>query len=281
MTTDHARGRRTSPAVVFQGVVFLTVGVVVAYLGSARGAFQLNVDEVIGPVLFWYAVLLLLFCFPLRRAVSIAARAARTRLGAFVFWPYLGLHLFIYGFLLEAILAGIYGITLTIGPSFSIVTDAFVPPTALNALLDLSYSPSAVFTLPPALSGAFSLYSVSAAVVIDVLVVANVTEVIRLGELRTRRQKATSFVALPAVGVILGASCCLSLPALIALTYPSAAVTQSFQTVYSATYFLFPAFAGAVLYLNLRSVEGISRRLATELQDAHAGIGGQSFRNSC
>lgn len=281
MTTDHARARRTSPAVLFQGVVLLSVGIVVAYLGSARGASQLNIDEIIGPVLFWYAVLLLLFSFPLRRAVGVTIRALRTRLGVSVFWPYLALHLFIYGFLLEAILAGIYGITLTIGPSFSIVTDAFVPPNVLNALLDLSYSPSAVFTLPPALSGAFSLYSVSAAVVIDVLVVANVTEVVRLGEERTRRQRATSFVALPAVGVILGASCCLSLPALIALTYPSAAVSQSFQTVYSATYFLFPAFAGAILYVNLRSVDAISRRLATERGDADAVIQGQSFRNSC
>jgi hypothetical protein len=261
-------------AIIFQGVVFLVLGVAVAYQGSFMVASQFNWEEVVGPLLFWYAALLLLFRFPLREAASASYRGIRTRVGAAVFWPYLALHLFIYGFLLELILAGIYGMTFNLGPSLSVVTDAFVPPTFSNALLDLSYSPSAIFTLPPVLSGAFSLYSVSAALVIGVLVVANVLGVMELGRLRTAGQRPTSFVVLPAVGVVLGASCCLSLPALIALSFPSAALTETFQLVYSVTYFLLPAFAGAVLYVNLRSVEKITQGLGKEHPDSNREIPG-------
>lgn len=253
-----------SSVLLFQGIVFLSLGAFVAYLGSLRDVSQLNLDEIIGPLIFWYAVLLLLFAFPLRRAFVTSYRALRTRVGASIFWPYLTLHLFVYGFLLEAVLVGIYGMTFALTPSITAVTDVFSPPSVINTLLDLSYSPSAIFTLPPVLSGALSLYSVCVAVVIGVLVVANVVGVLDLGKLRSGGQKTAAFIILPAMGVILGASCCLSVPALVALTFPSVASSASFQWVYSVTYFLFPAFAGVVLYVNVRSIQGIAERMGSE-----------------
>ncbi len=251
------------------------MGATVAYLGSFRNVSQLNLDEILGPLIFWYAVLLLIFAFPLRDIFRTSCRALRTKAGTFIFWPYLALHLFVYGFLLEAILVGIYGMTFALSPSVTAVTDVFSPPSVVNTLLDLSYSPSATFTLPPVLSGAFSLYGVCVAIVIAVLVVANVVGVQELGRLRTASQTAAAFVVLPATGVILGASCCLSVPALVALVFPTIARSTSFQWVYSITYFFFPAFAGAVLYVNARSIRKIATRIGGE-----ESLERQKFRNS-
>ena len=65
-------------------------------------------------------------------------------------------------------------------------------------------------------------------------------------------------VIFPALGIVLGASCCLSVPILVTVAAPSAAVLSSSLWLYDATYFLFPPAAVILLYLNLYSVGRIT-----------------------
>ena len=244
-----------------QGIMILLLGLAVSYLGYASSSASIDSDEVVGPALFWCAMLALLFRFPLRSAAGTAYRALSTKLGTVVFWPYLTIHLFLYGFLLEIMLGSIYGFTLTLLPGVSVTTDVFLPPSILSTLLDLAYNPSIAFTLPPALSGALSFYSISVAVVVDALVLANVVKVVELGRLCSLGTKAKSYFLLPAAGLVLGASCCLSVPALVSFVFPSVEEIPAFAWIYYSTYFLFPVFAIFVLYVNALSIDRMSALL--------------------
>lgn len=250
---------RVGPAPIgplFSAIFLLGLGLIVAYLGSFETSFT-GADEVVGPVLFWAAATGLALRFPLRRFVGDWLSAMRTKLGAAVFWPYLALHLVIYGALLELLLGSVYGFSATLSPSLTFSTNAFGPPSLTAALADVTFSPTATFTIPPVFSGALSLYSICVAFLVDLLVVVNVVKTSELGRLRKAKDRAAAFFVLPAVGVVLGASCCLSVPALVSITAPAFASTTTFAWIYTASYFLFPAFALAVLFVNVRAVERI------------------------
>jgi hypothetical protein len=216
----------------------------------------------LGAVLFWYGVVFLLLTFPFREATRAFLAYVRRLYGAAVFVGYLAVHLILYGFLLEAILGSIYGsAALAVLPGFLVTTDVFAPPSLLSAIFDLVYNPSIVITVQPIFSAALSLYSISVAVVIAILVVASIGKTLEISELCSMRKKARSFVALPVLGIVFGASCCLSVAGLISLALPSASLLPSSIWIYYATYFLFPAVAMVLLYLNLRSIERISTGL--------------------
>lgn len=258
-------GGTRSLVLLFQGLVFLWLGLLVSYLGFLDGSAQVNLNEVLGPVLFWVAALELLIAFPLRRYAREWLSAVRTRLGALVFWPYITLHLVIYGLLLELILGSVLGFSLTLSATLTFSTNSFSPPSLLAALADVAFSPSVIFTLPPIFSGALSLYSLCIAVLVDMLVVVNVLKASDLRRLSRAGGRAKAYFLLPAVGVVLGASCCLSVPALVALIAPSVARSSLFDWVYSITYFFFPAFAIVVLYANARAADRIGEALTRGL----------------
>jgi hypothetical protein len=265
--TSENGGGRTSLSLLFQGILFLCVGVFVSYLGYWSSAAFLD-QEVIGPVLFWSAALLLLLAFPFREPARACYFGIRTKLGGVVFPVYLVIHLLVYGFLLELLLAAVYGIAFTLTPSVTVATEVFVPPTAANLFFDLSFNPSVSFSLPPVLSGALSTYAIAVAVLVDILIVANVAKVRELGDLTTRSLRARSYFLIPLLGLVLGASCCISLPALVSFALPSLTVSQSFDWIYDTTYFFFPLFAVAILYLNLRSVHKLSDTMRNHQVDS-------------
>lgn len=255
-------------AFVLQGLIFLGLGVALAYFGYIWGAITLNPNELLGPVLFWYAVVALLLAYPLREATRSFASYIRRPLGAGVFTAYLATHLVLYGFVLEAILSTIYGNgALAVSPAFFVTTNVFSPPSLLSALFDVLYNPSIVLSAPPIFSAALSLYSISVAIVIDALVVASIGRTKEIGEFCTNRKKARSFVVLPALGIVFGASCCLSVAGLISLAVPSASVLTSAIWLYYFIFFFFPFIAGVLLYANFRSIEKISARLRSSLSN--------------
>ena len=108
--------------------------------------------------------------------------------------------------------------------------------------------------------------------------------------------KSRAMVIFPALGIALGASCCLSVPLLVTVAAPSAAALSSSLWLYDATYFLFPPLAVVLLYGNLRSVEKIManamlkdrkseinlsvtpsvRQLSESLNDSGVPVNGQS-----
>jgi len=66
----------------------------------------------------------------------------------------------------------------------------------------------------------------------------------------------------PGLGIVFGASCCLSVPVLITLAAPTAAALSASLWIYDVTYFFFPLVAVVLLYLNLRSVNRIASNVA-------------------
>jgi hypothetical protein len=265
-------GRR---ATFFQVTLVLLFGLVISSLGYLSALAAFNPDEVVGPALIWVAIGLFLFSLPLRGAARTFSRVIRRPLGLGVFVGYLTAHLLLYGFVLDAIFASIYGTSSLAEPFGTVVTtNVFLPPSALSLFFDVVYNPSIVVTAPPVFGVAFSFYSVAIAVIIAVLILANIGRARELGELRTRAKKARSYVVLPIVGIVLGASCCLSVAGIVALAVPSAAAITSVTWVYYATYFLFPCAAIALLYLNLHSVERISATISASLLQEEAGASG-------
>ena len=171
----------------------------------------------------------------------------------------MSIHLLLYGFLFQAVLAVIYGVGyFATGAGFFVTTNLFSPPSLAGVTLDLAYNPIIVTSVPPVFSTALSVYSISVALIIAVLVVANIGRMRELSELRTGTGKARAFLVLPALGIVFGASCCLSVAGLISLASPAAAILTSSPWIYYVTYFLFPCIAVLVLYLNLRAMGRVS-----------------------
>jgi len=240
----------------------VVLGIIASLFAYAWRSSSFNLLEVIAAFLFWYGVAVSLISFPLRAAAVDFTRYVRTVLGASVFVVYLLVHVLIYGFLLEDLLSftGRYSYTAALGASVS--TTLLTPPSAVNALLALWYNPWITITFPPIFSTALSLYSLVIAVLIDVLIVANIGRTRELGRASSKGAGSRATVLLPALGVALGASCCLSVPLLLSVVVPSTAVIASATWTYWVTYFLFPPFAIFILCTNLYAVN----RLTTSRQ---------------
>lgn len=246
------------------GSTLLLMGLLLSYFGYLWGEASPNPGELLGSLSFWLGFAYLLFAFPLREVAQSLWSSLRRFYGAGLFTCYLAVHLVLYGFVLEGILAVAYPTGVPAVPSgFLVTTDVFFPPSLSSALFDLVYNPSILATVPPVFTVALSFYSIFMAAVIAVLVLANVARTMEVRELCTRWGRARSFVLLPALGVVLGASCCLSVAGLLTIAAPSLSVLESDLWAYYTTYFAFPALAVFLLWFNLRSIRRISARLAS------------------
>lgn len=265
---DSMAGRWIVP--IGSAIVCASVGLVLAYFGYVLGVVSLNVDELFGSGIFWCAVVYLLLAFPFRKALQAFSEYVFTLPGTIVFVFYMAVHLILYGFLFESIVASVFGAsTLAVTPSFFVSTNVFLPPSITSALFDVAFNPSIVATLPPIFSVVLSFYSISIAFVIAVLVLANIRQTKELNRVRSAAGKAKVFVVLPAIGIFFGASCCLSVAGVLSLISPTASVILSAPWVFYATYFLLPLVAIVVLYLNLLSVSKISTSLRADVQVAN------------
>jgi len=180
-----------------------------------------------------------------------------------VFVLYLAIHLLLYGFVLDAALASVYGLgSFSTGSSFLLTTNLFTPPSFTSLVFDVAYNPIIAVTAPPFFSAALTFYSVAVALIIAVLVVASIGKTRELSAIRKATGKARTFVILPALGIVLGATCCLSVAGLVSLASPTASLLNSTPSIYYTTYFLFPCLAMVILYLNLRSIERVSEGAA-------------------
>ncbi len=239
--------------------VFVALAVLTSYFAYLWGATSPNPAELLAPAFFWYAVSLALIAYPLRKAWRAFATHVRTAAGAGVFVLYLAVHIVLYGFMLESILVSVFDRPfVSASASVYVTTSVFAPPTLPNAILALWFNPWITLTIPPVFNDALSFYSIGIAVIIAILIVANVGMTRELGRVCSAAMRSRTMVLFPALGIVLGASCCLSVPILVTVAAPSALVLSSSQWVYDATYFFFPPVALVLLYLNLLSVEGIA-----------------------
>jgi hypothetical protein len=266
-----------SLAVPAHGLSVMALAVVSSYFAYVWGSVTVNPAELLAPILFWYGIAFLLLSYPLRSAAKDFWRYIRTLSGAVVFTVYLVIHILLYGYLLEGILTSFYGSHFfTTGAGISLTTSVFTPPTAVNIILALWYNPWVVITTPPAFTTTLSLYSLVIALVIDVLIVANIGKTRELGKACSIGAKSRSMVLFPALGIAFGASCCLSVPLLFTVAVPSAAAISSLLWVYDATYFLFPPFAVVLLYLNHLSVGRMTANLRASAGASSSVAGGPS-----
>ncbi|MDG6942330.1 MAG: hypothetical protein JRN34_05345 [Nitrososphaerota archaeon] len=259
-------GSSAQQAILISLTGALALGLVLSYFGYIWAAPSVDPGELAGALVFWVAVVSMLLAFPLRAAFQDFVRSLRTAVGPAVFVTYLASHLLLYGFVLEGIVTAFQGPQL-LGistPGLLVYTDTFVPPSLFSALLDLSYNPAIIFTYPPEFSAALSFYSISMALIIATLVVANVVRTRELGKLCTVSKRARAYVLAPMVGIILGSSCCLSVAGVVSLFLLPAALADTLASnlvVYYFTYFILPVFAAVVLYLNYISVTKFSSTL--------------------
>jgi hypothetical protein len=250
---------RGGRAVPIHGFSFVGLAVLTSFFAYLWGATSPNPAELLAPTLFWYAVSFLLLAYPFREAFQLFRKYIRTVFGASVFALYLVLHVVLYGYMLESILVSIFDRPfVSATASIYVTTSVFAPPSVPNAIIGLWFNPWVTLTVPPVLSDALSFYSLDVAVIIAILIVANIGKTRELGSLCSTRLKSRSMVLFPALGIALGASCCLSVPILVTVVAPSAVALSSSLWLYDATYFFFPPAAVILLYLNLYSVDKIA-----------------------
>lgn len=272
--------RRTarSLAVPIHGFTFIGLAVLTSFYAYLWGATSPNPAELLAPALFWYAVTFLLIAYPLRDAWQVFVKYIKTSFGAGVFALYMALHVVLYGFMLESILVSFFDQPfVSAAANIYVTTSVFAPPSITNAALALWFNPWVTLTIPPLFDDALSFYSIDIAIIIAILIVANIGRSRELGRLCSKEMKSRSMLIFPALGIVLGASCCLSVPVLIVLAAPSAAALSSSLWIYDATYFFFPPFAVVLLYLNLRSIGKITQKVSVT---ADSGKAADSIPNS-
>jgi hypothetical protein len=199
--------------------------------------------------------------YPLREITLLFVKYVRTIRGALVFVSYLAVHLFLYGLLLEGILIYLSNDPQLIYQSSLSFTSILAYPVSVASILgDFAFNPSLNFSIPPSYSFALSLYSVGIAFVVAVLVVTNVMKVSEISDACTINQRSRAFIVLPALGVIGGAACCISLPFLISLAVPAAAILSNSIGAYYLAYLGFPLATAIALKYNMDSTVRIASK---------------------
>jgi len=227
--------------------------------------------------MFWFPLISLALWFPLRSVVTLFVRYFRTVRGKLLFGSYISIHLILYGFLLELILDNVYKYPETaLQPSVSFTSTLLYPVSLSSIITNFGFYPSISILVPPSFDLALSLYSFSLALIIAILIVTNVMQVIDLGNICALTQKTRAFVLLPVIGIIAGASCCLSFPALISIAAPSAAVLTNSAAVFFIAYFAFPCATAIGLKYNLDSIG----RMASDLDKLKESLSNNALEGS-
>jgi hypothetical protein len=213
-------------------------------------------------VAFWVSVTLLVLDVVVFSRVP--ARALKRR--AFVVpvgTVYLVFHLFVYGIVLEKILTYAYGAPpysngFSLFASFS---PYFYPHTLFTSLVQLTVTPSVTVLAPPYYSLSLGPFSFFSAIVIDLLVVANLGTVLSTTVMRGRFAEA---LGLPLVGVAGGASCCISVPEILTSVSPFYAALLTSPLGIGLLNILYYALPLTVIFV-LRANLDILRRVTTRL----------------
>ena len=177
--------------------------------------------------------------------------------------PHLNRFIFLYGLILEGILVYLYKVPQIIYQGSATFSSILAYPESLASTLeDFAFNPSLNFSIPPDYSLALSLYSIGIALIIAILVVTNVMKVAEISKACSLAQRSRAYVVLPALGVIGGAACCLSIPFLISLVLPAAAVVSNSIGAYYIAYLGFPFATAVALKYNMDSTMRIASKLS-------------------
>lgn len=256
-------------------IAFAVFGLVASFLISYLSYFQavsspFNGSQAFASLLFWVVVLGVCLSFPLRGAFRAFLGYIKTVRGFAVYAIYTSLHLLVYGIILETIVAVMYPSFWDVPVQGGVVLSSqpLYPLTGLTLLGNFFFNPNLAALVPPIFDVSLSLYSIALAVIIGILVQVNVMRTIELRNTCSLARRSTAFIALPVIGVVGGASCCLSLPLFVTLlAAPTVSLASpSIIAVYFLTYFLFPPGTAVILKLNLDSINRVKKAFSQETQ---------------
>jgi hypothetical protein len=206
----------------------------------------------LGSFVFWVSVLLFIAEGPLRTCFKMFFRYIRSLKGAAVFAGYISVHLLFYGLLLERLLASFFDYPAYASRAAIYFTSSTPYPLTLwNVLVSLGFNPSLNVVLPPVYSLVIPLYGFVVALLIAVLVTSNIMRVAEMGRVCGSLRKGSVFIGIPLIGVVSGASCCISIPILLSIAIPLAGALASSLSAAYAAYFLFPPATAVALKVNL------------------------------
>jgi hypothetical protein len=212
---------------------------------------------------FWFAIAGLVFLYPLSNLVALFDKYVRKPKGALIFASYLSVHLFLYGLLLEGLIAYSFKVPSGINQfSANLASIPLYPISLTSILAGFGFNPSLDLFIPPVFVLALSFYTITLSLIIAVLVLTNVMKVLEIGKMCGIALKSRTLVALPALGVIGGAACCLSLPILISITAPTAAIITNNTVVWYVAYFAFPSVTAVGLKYNMDSTMRIASKMS-------------------
>ena len=224
------------------------------FVGSGVGA------PAVVSIAFWAVVTVLILSYGIRRSIVTTFRSAtRSKWFAALIPGYLSVHLLIYGIILEWILIGYFGGAALYNSNGIFLSGGFslYPHTLLSVLVGLTVSPSITLQIEPYFVASISMYALATAVAIDVLVVANIATFLQL---KDRLRRTAGSIAVPLIGVVLGAGCCLSIPELFTIAAPSMSLllyTPLGILAQNIIYYLLPASVIVALAIQLNSISKI------------------------
>jgi hypothetical protein len=251
--------RARLPALISLGASIAAFLIFYSVTGSIYISNTAGLIATASSILFWIYLLAFVLILPLREGYSLFLEGIRRRSMKLLFVLYLAIHLVIYGIFLELILESIYAYPIAgQGSLFRIFVAgnyAFYPHSIATVMEVLTLNPSISILFPRALGVALGPFAIFSAIIIDILVVANVNLLLKLSKTIL---KFGGSVALPAVGVIGGASCCLSIPSLLAIASPSIAAFLYLPVgvlIQNILYYGLPIIVMIILALNLRTLK--------------------------
>ncbi len=244
------------------------------YVGSQAFAFF----EGAASFAFWFSIVGLVFLFPMRYVVSLFSKYIRTLRGSILLGSYWTAHLILYGLILEGIVAYSFRIhSLVSQLNVNLASIPIYPVSVASLLAGFAFNPSIDIFIPPVYVLALSFYTISISFIIAVLVLTNIMKVAEIGKMCTNAMRSRALVVMPALGVIGGAACCLSLPVLISLAAPTAAIFSSSPIVYYSAYFVFPTATAFGLKFNMDSTNKISSSMSKIVAQNKTNRKGQGF----
>ncbi len=189
--------------------IYVAVLLISAYLVYSFPRIAL--DQIIAPVIFWLFLvlaLLRLLNFQVRETINYPSRKKW-----YILLPYMALHYFAYGAILEVILVSLSGIFF---PYLAVSGVSYIPfgnSSLLQTLLSLLFNPTISIIIPPGITLDLSPYSLSLGFLISILVTYSI---LTISDMSKGARAKVEMLAIALVGIVVGAGCCVSIPIIVA-----------------------------------------------------------------
>lgn len=175
------------------------------------------VAYIVLPSLLWLLVLFLSVTVA-KSVFNYVKKSWRKKTILLTFALYLPIHLFVYSLSLEKLLSIIYGLDEIFPYTQFLVTYTPFPLSPIGIFFTLLFDPSLDLFISPIYYLSLTPFSIITAIIISIIVSANVGKIIELFKNHIKIVRQIALVI--TLGLVAGSTCCLSLPSLIAFYTP-------------------------------------------------------------